>query len=339
MIPVAGKPCRLIATEEHYLDPEWVELTSQLARSNWNDMDLEDIRWINHPGTYVHAPLCDIGEARLKKMDEAGIDMSILSLAVPGVQLFDAATATSLATSLNDRLAETVKRHPTRFGGLAVFAPNDPAGAVKEIDRAMNHHKLNGLVVYSHTQGEYLDNPKFFPILEAAEALNAAIYLHPRNPPPELRRFLQNSAGEDVMTSAGYGFGMEAALHASRLIACGIFDRFPKLTIVLGHMGEGLPYSMYRTDKFAQDSLKRLPSEYMRENFFITTSGLYDHPLCAPQLSYCRTVLGTERMVFATDYPFQNMKEASDVLRDAPLPAEDIAKIAHLNAAKLFHIG
>jgi 5-carboxyvanillate decarboxylase len=332
---------RLIAIEEAFACPEWMEAVRSITKTVWWDMDAETLGMLleDPSARGVHDALLDVDSGRIGMMDEAGIDVSILSLVSPGVQLFDADTATAIAQVANDRLAEAIARHPRRLAGLASFAPQDPQRAAKEIERAIVKLKLNGLIVNSHTSGEYLDAPKFAPILEAASALGTPLYLHPRNPPGELRRFLKTATGIALSTSM-WGFQMETSLHALRLILDGVFDRFPKLKVVLGHLGEGLPFWLYRLD-YSQPNgtnCKRAPSEYFRENIWIATSGLGDHPSCQPALTYCHSVLGAERIMFAVDHPFCDMKEAVAIIDNVPLPAPDLDRIAHANAEGLFGI-
>jgi predicted TIM-barrel fold metal-dependent hydrolase len=246
--------------------------------------------------------------------------------------MFDADSATAIATSTNDQLAEAVRRRPTRFAALASFAPQDPKRAAKEIDRAINTLKLNGLIVNSHTNGEYLDNPKFWPIFEAAAAVKAPLYIHPRNPPLPASLILKGSYN---LYSAIWGFQVETGIHAMRLIVNGVFDAFPDLQIVLGHMGEGLPFWLYRMDRRWRGSLKRgKPSDYVKSNFLITTSGVNAHE----PLRYCHTVLGADRLMFAIDYPYEETLEAAQFMRTAPLPDADLEKITHLNAERVFRI-
>lgn len=348
MIDIEGKPCRLIATEEHYVASDYLDATGRIVSAGWNDLDLNDTRFFLHSprGKGWFDPLVDLEEGRLRLMDETGIDMAILSLMAPGVQSFEPETAAALAVRLNDHLAETVRRHPTRYGGLAVVAPQAPEKAAREVERAMRTLKLNGLVINSHTGGEYLDNPKFWPILEAAEALGAAIYLHPRNPPPHVQKLFEAHDGRTVLGSGIWGFQQETSLHAMRLIVCGVFDRFPKLKVVLGHLGEGLPYWLYRLDymyergyrKQGTGLAKRLPSEYLRDNFFITISGVNNHRFSQPTLAFCHSIVGADRLIFATDHPFQSMGDAVDVLRKAPFSREDAELIAYRNAESVFHV-
>jgi predicted TIM-barrel fold metal-dependent hydrolase len=244
----------------------------------------------------------------------------------------------AIAAEANDQLAEAIARHPDRFAGLASSAPHAPDRGVKEIRRAIEQLRLNGLIVNSHTQGEYLDDEKFWPIFEAAEALGAPIYIHPRNPPEAMRPALTSTVS---LTGALCGFQLETSLHAMRLIVSGVFDRFPKLTVVLGHLGEGLPFFLYRMDwayglvkGSSPRPLQRRPSEYLRDNFVITTSGM-NH---APVLQYCVSVLGAERIMFAVDYPFQDSKESADFIRSAPLSPADAEAISHRTAERVFRI-
>jgi 5-carboxyvanillate decarboxylase len=229
----ADPPVRRIATEEAFAIPEQFERYRALAHSTWSSADV--VFWgriLNGPPSPLVDALLDVDEIRTADMDANGVDVQLLLLTSPGVQVFDADTATGLATLANDRLAEAIARHPARFAGLAAFAPQDPAGAAKEMERAITELRLNGFVVNSHTEGEYLDQERFWPILEAAEALDAPIYIHPRPLP-------QSAIGpylEPELWAGIWGYAAETGLHGMRLIASGVFDRFPNLKIVIGHM-------------------------------------------------------------------------------------------------------
>jgi 5-carboxyvanillate decarboxylase len=333
---------RLIPTEEAFATKEQFEAMAKLHTGLNNVPDLEFWRLVLKDFHEITRRLLDLEQERLQIMDEYGVDMHVLSLTAPGVQLFDADTATALAENANDQLAEVVKRHPTRFAGLASFAPQDPKRAAKEIERAIKKLGLHGLVVNSHTNGEYLDQQKFWPIFEAAVACDAAVYIHPRNPPAVVSEFLK---GEINLYNAIWGFQMETGLHAMRLIVSGVFDEFPKLKIVLGHMGEGLPYWRYRIDYMypvaqrlstcgtGRGPNKKKPSEYLKD-FVITTSGMNDPAV----LQYCNSVLGPENIMYAIDYPYQQTQGAVEFINDAPLPAADMEKITHGNAERIFHI-
>lgn len=333
---------RLVATEEAFTIPEQVEVFTRAKQTLWHDPDVE--QWaIFLTQTQLMGRLLDVDNERLSIMDQAGCDVHVLSLTSPGVQLPDADTATSLASIANDRLAEMIQRHPKRYAGLASFAPQDPARAAKEIDRAINKLKLNGLIVNSHTNAEYLDNRKFWPIFEAATAVDAAIYIHPRNPPAPAAEYLKADVN---LWAAIWGYQQETGLHAMRLIISGIFDEFPKLKIVLGHAGEAVPYWLYRMDymyahaaagiykSVSGRKLKRKPSDYVKDNFYITTSGMNDHAV----LRYNHGVLGADHILFAIDYPYQESVEACQFMNTAPLPEADLEKIAHGNAERIFRI-
>ena len=338
--PKTNRKYRLVATEEAFSTPEQVDELRKVAALLYSNPDLE--MWRGFLSPRPEAPpllrrLIDIEGERLQIMDQAGVDMHLLSLTSPGVQMFDPDTAASIAITANDRLAETIKKYPTRFAGLASFAPQDSKRAAREIDRAINQLKLNGLIVNSHTNGEYLDDRKFWPIFEAAAACNAALYLHPRNMPDPCSFMIRAD-----LSLAGplWGFQMETGLHAMRLIVSGVFDEFPNLKIVLGQMGQALPFWLYRIDYFyhvhtrGHGKLKKKPSDYVKDNILITTSGMNTHPV----LQYCHQILGPDNIMFAIDYPFQESIEAARFMNTAMLPVADVEKIAHANAEKLFHI-
>jgi 5-carboxyvanillate decarboxylase len=225
--------------------------------------------------------LLDVGPRRIAHMDGASIDMQVLALTAPGVQLFDAASATGLAAQSNDILADAIKAHPTRFAGLAAVAPQDPGAAAREIERGASRLGLRGVIINSHTKGEYLDLAKYRPLLEAAEAFDMPIYLHPREPAPSMvAPYLDHG-----LYFATWGFSAESGLHAMRLIMSGTFDRHPGLKVILGHMGEALPFWLQRIDNrhAAQErigvdkKLQRRPSDYFRRT---STSPLPASPRC-----------------------------------------------------------
>jgi 2,3-dihydroxybenzoate decarboxylase/5-carboxyvanillate decarboxylase len=282
--------------------------------------------------------LLDLEKERLRDMDENGVAMHLLSLTAPGVQMFDADTATELAALANDKLAVVVKKYPTRFAGLASFAPQSPKRAAKEMERAMTKLKLNGFIVNSHTNNEYFDYPKFFPILEAAEALDACIYIHPR-------------AASDLMAapfrdygldSAQWGYGIEVSTHAVRMMVSGVFDRFPKLKICIGHMGEAVQFWLWRLDYMNRNAQNRgsapktklTPSEYFKRNFVITTSGQESHLA----LDFSIKALGIDNVLWAIDYPYQPSAPAVAFMDSAPVSAAEREKLYHGNAERIFHI-
>jgi 5-carboxyvanillate decarboxylase len=228
-----------------------------------------------------------------------------------------------------------VHRHPDRFAGLASFAAQDPARAVPEMERAIGDLGLNGFVLNSHTNDEYLDQSKYWPILEAAEALDAAIYLHPRSP----SRSMQGPVAQYNLHASMWGYAVETGTHAMRIMMSGVLDRFPNLTIVIGHMGEMIPLHLWRIDFMANSFRQRVgleltPSEYFKRNFLITTSGVED-PLA---LGYCVDKIGADNIMWAIDYPFQDSAAATNFMNTAPVADGDKEKIFHANAERVFHI-
>lgn len=241
-------------------------------------------------------------------MDEAGIARQIISITSPGVQMLPRDQGVAMATLANDQLAEACRRHPDRFSGLTAVAPQDPAASAAEIERGRRELGFNGVIINSHINGEYLDNPKFWPIFEAAEALGTPVYLHPNTPPRDMIGPLLE-AGLD---GAIYGFAVETGMHLLRIITAGVFDRFPRLRLVVGHLGEALPFWLYRLDYMhaatvragRYESMKpiaRRVSDYLRSNVWVTTSGMP----WAPAILFCRDVLGPDRVMYAMDYPYQ----------------------------------
>ncbi len=289
------------------------------------------------PGTrLIHERLINLGEGRLNDMDETGVDVHVISLTSPGVQVFDGELAAELAHDANDHLANAVRAHPSRFAGLAAVAPQLPDVAAQELERSINQLGLCGVIINSHTKGEYLDDKKFWTILEAAESLRAPIYLHPRTPSPTMvGPYLDYG-----LYFAGWGFAVETSLHAMRMIMSGVFDRFPALKIILGHMGEGLPFWLDRIDNRyllqvkigAVPEMKKLPSEYFRSNFVITTAGM----TYAAPLKLSLEMLGSEKVLFAADYPYEDMAEAVEFMNTAEVSEKVRHQIFHENAETLF---
>jgi len=281
-----------------------------------------------------------LGDERLADMDSSGIAMQLVFLTAPGVQVFDAPTGTSLARDVNDELIAHVRRHPDRYAALATIAPQDPAAATKELDRAVKLG-FKGVVVNSHTQGKYLDQPEYWPIFEAAQALDVPVYIHPNTPPASMvQPFL--SRGLD---GAIYGFAVETGLHLLRIVVGGVFDRFPKLKIAVGHLGEGLPFWLFRLDFMHRSMviserypgakpLQRKVSEYLKENVWVTTSGMQ----WAPAILFCQQVLGFDRVLYAMDYPYQFVPEEVKVTDELPVTEEQRALLYHVNAERLFKL-
>lgn len=328
-----------IATEEACSIPEVAARLGEVARSTWDNLDLKLVSSIyNAPASAPNpllAQLLDLEGERLRVMDENDVDMHLLSLTAPGVQMFDADTATALATLANDRLADVAKRHPTRFAALATFAPQDPQRAVKEMERAINRLGCRGFIINSHTNNEYLDEQKYWPILEAAEALDAAIYIHPRAPSDGMAAPFEDYRLE----AAVWGYGMEVGTHAVRLMLSGVLDRFENLKIVIGHMGEAVPFWLWRLDFMGMPgrqgrTQKLKASEYFERNFAITTSGVED----SLALRYCIDRIGADHIMWAIDYPYQPTTPAVTWIDAAPLSPDEREQICHGTAERIFHI-
>ncbi len=233
---------------------------------------------------FILNKLSDLGEGRLKDMDEAGIDMQVLSFN-PDIAQLDAADATALTREVNDILYAAVKKHPDRFVSFAALALKAPEAAASELERAVKQLGFKGTMVLSHVEGEFIDAKKYWPVFEKAAALGVPIYIHPKWPSPNMLKPYSTYPGLD---RSMWGFGAEAGLHAMRLILSGVFDKYPRVKIIRGHLGEALPFWLWRIDnRYAVDSRgtssiaerpKRKPSEYFKDNFFVTTSGMLWQP-------------------------------------------------------------
>jgi len=318
------------AMEENQGYPRYIVDKQTKNRRLWYTSD------VGEPlGDILLNKLLDLGEERLKNMDAAGIDVQVLSLTSPGVEQFEAAMGSDLAKNANDALSEVIRQYPDRFTGFAALAPKNPEEAADELERTVKELDLKGWKTHSNYGDSYLDDEQYWPILERAEKLDVPIYLHPTVPAiPQLRKYGFALAG------APFGFGVETAICMMRLIYSGVFDRYPGLKIMLGHLGEGMPFLAQRIDfayvrpwfdPDARPDLEKKPSEYLRENVFITTSGNYLQPafMCTYE------AMGIERILLATDYPYEDSGECMQFLEGLPISQEDKDKIYSLNANRL----
>ena len=325
----APRTYKRIACEEAFTTPEIVDASRRRA-NNIPSMTSGPIAGAILP------PLLDLGSGRIADMDRDGIDIQVIALTSPGVQHLEAAAAVNLARVVNDRVAEATRAYPKRFAPLATIAPQDPIAAVIEAERCLRELGFCGLMINSHTAGEYLDQPKFWPILEAAEALAAPIYIHPNTPGPGV-------AGAAIPGfTVGWGFAVETGTHVLRLIGAGGFERFPKLRVVIGHMGEMIPFVLQRLDNryafemslFGQKALPLSPSQYFRRNICVTTSGMnYATPLRA-------TIdqLGIDNILFAVDYPLEDQARVVAEFDQIPISASDRRRICETNPARVFKL-
>lgn len=288
----------------------------------------------------VLAKLRELGEPRIADLDAAGIDLQVISLQAPAVQLLDAATAVPLARETNDVLADAVRRRPDRLAGLATVPTSDPEAAAAELERCVRDLGFKGAFVGGLCQGRFLDEQFFWPFLERAEALGVPIYLHPAPPPAQIAECYYGGLAprvSAVLSTSGWGWHIETGLHALRLIVAGVFDRFPRLQVVIGHMGEAIPFMQWRIDTTlsqAVTGLQRSVSEYLRENVWVTTSGFFTLP---PLLNLLLTV-GVDRVIFSVDYPFASNEAGKAFLDSLELAQPDLEKIAHGNAERLLNV-
>jgi gamma-resorcylate decarboxylase len=279
---------------------------------------------------------------RLEEMDRFGIETMVLSLTQPGVQgIPDRTRAIEAASRLNDELAEVVAKRPRRFAAFASVAIQDPARAGDELERAVKQLSFRGALVNGYSNigdadtAQYLDEEAVWPFWERVAALNVPVYLHPRDPLKNQQRIYQ---GYEALVSSPWGFGIETATHALRLIMSGLFDRFPGLTIIIGHLAEGLPFLLPRVEhrlRHARADLRgrqtRPMMSYLRENFFVTTSGTFRTAALLDTL----LEVGSDRVLFSIDYPYENMQEQSQWFDSLPLSDGDLRKIGRDNAARL----
>ncbi|MCH9614673.1 MAG: 2-keto-4-carboxy-3-hexenedioate hydratase [Chlamydiia bacterium] len=338
---------KIIDIETHFYTPEFVHFLEnkhdypRYVRDNPEQRHMlytPEIR-VTHGNALVDN-LLDINEKRLKTMDEAGIDLQILSLSEPNVPwVRDADLAVHCAHESNNALFEATKKHPDRFQGFACLAPQAVNTAVRELERCV--HKLGFVGWLTHSNyglNRYLDDQTYWPILEAAEALNVPIYIHPII--PAIEQFYKYGF---ALAGPSLGFQFETALCLMRMILGGVFDRFPKLRIILGHLGETMPYLMERLDAaFVQEwfseedrpKLKRIPSQDLKENVYVTISGRYYEPA----LKYTLEAMGIDRILFASDYPYESMQNGVDFIKNCALTDDQRTKIYSGNAEKLFNL-
>ncbi len=347
LAPPAGEidrnaPYKRIATEEAWTFPALVKAQVEYFESG-AARDDDSLRmgamFANMPS--LQEMLQDLGELRLAHMDEYGIDRQLLLLTAPGVQVVRPGDGTALAREANDIAAAACRRYPDRFSACAAFDPRDVPGSVKEIERAMGELGLAGAVLNSHFQGHYIDETEYFPILEALESMDAALYIHPTAPfnaPHYESRGFFGALG---------GFPHDVWLHTMGLIFSGAFDRFPKLRLVIGHMGECMPLQLYRFDWMQgnadgrahlrggrQVKLQHPVSHYFRNNIWITTSGV----AWEPAIRFCMDVLGPERVLYAMDYPYQQSSDEVAAYDRMDLLPEHKAMLMQGNAERVFRL-
>jgi predicted TIM-barrel fold metal-dependent hydrolase len=323
---------RTITLEEHFASPAFFDgpgraFKEQLLRSGAR-------------GATVVEKLAEVGAKRIAEMDAAKIDVQVLSLNSPGVEQQEAAEAVASAREANDFLAATVKSNPQRFAGIAVLPVQAPDKAADELEQRVRQEGFKGAIVNGHSRGRYLDDTFFSPILERAEALDVPIYLHPTMPPKPVMDALYGGyspAVNAMFAGPAWGWHIETAIHLIRMVLGGAFDRYPKLQIVIGHLGEGIPFMMPRLNRNLPTELTKLQrplGAYLRENVHYTFGGFNFMPTFQNLLAE----VGAERIMFSVDYPYGSMADARAFLEQLPVSEADRARIAHGNAERLFRL-
>jgi predicted TIM-barrel fold metal-dependent hydrolase len=289
----------------------------------------------------VQEKLLDLGAGRIAAMDEAGIDLQVLSLIAFAFEGLSAADGTALARDVNDELAAAVKANPTRLAGFATLALKDPAAAVVELERCVSKLGFVGLMMNGTVDGKFMDDAAFLPVFEAAARLGVPVYLHPSPPPATVKdAYFSGLPGETgfFLSIAGWGWHAETGLHTLRLIVSGLFDKVPGLQLIIGHMGEGLPYALARSSGMLSRvaKIERPVAEYFKTNIHLTTSGYFT----LPPLECALEVVGIDRLMYSVDYPFSANTQGKEYLDKiaAVLSAEDMEKLAGGNAARLLRL-
>jgi uncharacterized protein len=320
---------RTITLEEHYATRPFIEGPGQYLAGY----------------TQLVEQLCDLGDHRIADMDAAGIDVQVLSLTAPGVEQLDATEAVALAREVNDRLADAVRRHPSRFAAFAALPTAAPETAADELERTVREHGFKGAMINGHTRGRYFDDEFFWPILERAETLQVPVYLHPTPPPqPVIEAAYKGTFAAEVafgLATAAWGWHVDTATHVLRLVLGGVFDRYPSLQLVIGHMGETLPFMLPRIElAFSHPMMSQVTKldrpigAYFRENLHYTFSGFNWIPTFLNLLLQ----VGVDRIMFSADYPYASMAEARAFLDQLPVSPADKVRIAHGNAERLLRL-
>jgi 2,3-dihydroxybenzoate decarboxylase len=324
--PAKGKPLGKVALEEHFMAPDYVEYFAETYPNISPEIAKLGLR-----------VLPDLGDRRIAIMDQNQIDFAVLSLAGPGVQVEkDAAVALRKSKSVNDFLAREIQKRPSRYGGFAHLALQNPTEAANELERCMHELNFKGAMINGQTNGEYLDLDKYSVFWERAAALDAPIYLHPANPVDHPAVY----AGHTELWGPVCSWAFETAAHALRLVFAGVFDRYPKARLVLGHMGETLPFSLWRFDSRwpishrGSMTIPQLPSFYIKRNIAITTSGV-----CSDISLRCALdAMGEDNVMFSVDYPFEKTEVAAQFIETAKIAENERIKVVSDNAKRILRL-
>jgi predicted TIM-barrel fold metal-dependent hydrolase len=321
---------RTITLEEHFVSRRFIE-SAGVSLGGQRALDLS------------HAEVTDLGAVRLRDMDESGIDLQVLSHVLPTFSALSAAQQVDIARAANDQMAAAIAAHPARFDAFATLPMSDVEASLNELDRTVKEYRFKGALINGRTDGRFLDDPSLFPILERAAALDVPLYLHPGLPTESLRREHYDGFGPSVsyaLGTAAWGWHAETGLHVLRMIAARIFDRLPSLQIIIGHMGEMVPFMLDRADEWLtpaaqREGLKRTVAETFRSNFWVTTSGMFS---TAP-FQLLLQVVGADRILFSVDYPFSSNRQGRAFLDALPISPADKEKVSHHNAERLLGLG
>jgi hypothetical protein len=321
---------RTIAVEEHFVTPAFVAGPGKISTERFRT---------SRPGAAaIIEKLSHVGDTRVAEMDAAGIDMQVLSLNSPGVEQSEPDVAGACARDANDFLADAIKRHPTRFAGFASLPIQAPDKAAEELERCVRTLGFKGANINGHTRGRYLDDAFFAPMLERAEAMRMPIYLHPTVPPKQVVDALYGGfspAVSAVFAGGGWGWHIETAVHLLRMVLGGVFDRYPKLQVVIGHLGEAIPFMLPRLNRnlpVEMTNLRRPVADYLRHNVHYTFGGFN----FAPTFLNLLLEVGVDRIMFSVDYPYCSMQDSRNFLQHLPVSEADRARISHGNAERLF---
>ena len=324
---------RTITIEEHFLSTAYKEVMQRNAAGQNSKP--------NSATATLEEKLADLGAIRLQSMDAGGIDLQVISHAVSGIGSVSGEEDIRLARAANDQLAAAVAAHPDRYAGFALLPMSEPRAAADELERTVRSLKFKGAMINGTTNGRFLDDPAFLPILERAVALDVPIYIHPAEPPAVVREAYYTGFDPVVsfnLATAGWGWHSETAIHSLRLILAGVFDRLPNLQIIIGHMGEMIPFMLARiNDRLTPPAkyLRRTVPEYFLQNFHITTSGFFTDP----PLLLTMQIMGADRIIFSVDYPYSTNEQGRAFLDNAAISPADKEKISHLNVERLLKLG
>jgi len=323
---------KVIAIEEHFITPLYRE---KVGANEFRNFYLKSRG--EQLGHDIVEQNSDLGAGRLAHMDAAGVDVQVLSFGSPGPQAFAAEVAIPMARDANDRLYQAIQRNPARSAGFAALPTADPEAAAQELERCVSKLGFKGAMIHGHTRGSFLDERKYWTIFERAQALDVPLYLHPTLPHPDaVKAYFE---GYEELARAGWGFAVDTSCHFLRIVFAGVFDAYPRLRIILGHLGEGLPFAMHRLNDHtwrsaARRGLAKTPLQYMRENLLVTTSGNWYEPAFLCTL----LALGADNILFAIDWPYEANKTGIEFLRKISISDGDRQKIAHGNAERVLRM-